>query len=126
DFNLLELSLVVGQTMRVKQFLPTIAPTLTIVTSPLEHPSNRIVGLRRSGPGPDHVRMEDSHERVNILSVPGAGLAINDRFDLFTDVFHRMTTESVPGADRVPKRAARLGWWMRPGRYPWRFDHRVG
>src|SRR5437762_959051 len=80
--------------MRVKQFLPSIAPTLTIVTSPLEHPSNRIVGLRRSGPGPDHVRMEDSHERVNILGVPGAGLAIDDRFDLFTDVFHRMTTES--------------------------------
>src|SRR5438477_11626499 len=112
--------------MRVKQFLPTIAPTLTIVTSPLEHPSNRIVGLRRSGPVPDHVRTEDSHERLNILSVPGAGLAINDRSDLFTDVLHRMTTESVPVAEPLPKREGRAGWWMRPSRTPGVFEQCMG
>src|SRR5512137_2838248 len=62
---------VVHEVVRAEEVFPTGLPPLPVEPAEGEHPAGRVMaaGVRR--PGPHHVRMEERHQGLGILPVPG-------------------------------------------------------
>jgi hypothetical protein len=88
DFDLAYHSLVVNQRVSVEQFLPACFPTLAMESPKEEDPSFRIVVSRPWRPRPYHIRMKQFDQRLSVLRIPGARLAVHHLLDFGTNISH--------------------------------------
>jgi hypothetical protein len=84
---------VVDQPVLAEQLLPSSFPALAVVAPEHKYPSRGIVVVRRRRPRPHHVGMKNVNQRLGVLPVPGARLAIHYLLDLWCDIFHMASSE---------------------------------